>query len=439
MPGITNRSIYRKIQQKLIPFLVILYIFAYLDRINISFAALQMSQQLGFTDSVYGLGAGLFFIGYFIFEVPSNLILERTGAKIWISRIMVSWGIVACCMIFIRNEHNFYLLRFILGIAEAGFFPGIIFYLTKWFTEAQRAQSMALFTTATAISGIIGGPLSGWILSFHGIAGLPGWQWLFLVEGIPAIFLGILVLFILPNSPKDVHWLSSLEKEQLLEQLQAENKANQHIKKHSLVEIFTSPRVWGLSFIYFTICVGIYGFSLWLPQLIKGASNLNNLQIGLVSAIPYLVAAIGMVSVGAHSDLKRERKWHIVFLLMIAGLGFGLISLTQGLGLTFLGLLLVAFGVWSSIGIFWSVPNYLLGNGTAAGGIALINSVGNLGGFFGPSLIGFFKDQTGSFADSLLILMAIMILGAIATLLIVPNQYHTNLNVRNDKNRHHPY
>jgi ACS family tartrate transporter-like MFS transporter len=414
-----ERRVLGRVSRRLIPFMFVLYIVAFLDRINVSFAALQMNQHLGFTDRVYGLGAGIFFIGYFIFEIPSNLILERVGARLWIARIMVSWGIVATGMAFVKSAHSFYFMRFLLGAAEAGFFPGMILYLTYWFPAAQRARAFALFLTATTIAGVLGAPISGWLLRWHGMAGLAGWQWIFIAEGLPSVILGVAVLFYLTDRPEQAAWLRPEERTWLSDLMVRERETQQ--QRHgraTLGHALVSGRVWLLSLIYFLLVITIYGFSLWLPEIVKGLSGLNDQMVGLVVAIPYLLAAIGMVVVGSHSDRTGERRWHVAgsalggaaCLVLAAAAGSPLLALV--------GLSLAAIGLWSSVGPFWSLPTSYLTGSAAAGGIALINSVGNLGGFAGPTVMGMVKSRTHSFSGGFLLLAGCLVLAAMLVLAI---------------------
>jgi ACS family tartrate transporter-like MFS transporter len=370
-----------------------------------------MKVDVGFSDAVYGFGAGIFFIGYFLFEVPSNLILQRVGARVWISRIMITWGLVACAMIWIRSAAAFYVLRFLLGVSEAGFFPGILFYLTCWFPADQTARAIALFMTATAMAGVVGGPVSGLLLGLNA-AGLAGWQWLFLIEGFPAVVLGAAVLFYLPDHPRQARWLAPEERDWLIRRLDAERREREPVSKQKLVEAFASPRVWIFCIIYFMLVLAFYGVGLWLPQLLKAAAPLSDLQVGLLSAIPYIVASVGMVLIGRHSDYRRERRWHTALPMIFAAVGLGLCSRAATLGEAVLLLCLITLGIWGALGPFWALPTGFLSGTAAAAGIALINSVGNLGGFAGPYLVGILKNRTASFAPGLLALAASLFFSA---------------------------
>ena len=415
-----SRTLYSKITWRLIPLLFICYIIAYVDRINVGFAKLQLQEVLGVDDSVfgsvYGLGAGLFFIGYFLFEVPSNLILQRIGARIWIARIMIVWGIVSSAMMFTGSTTAFYFIRFLLGVAEAGFYPGVILYLTYWFPETERAHTVALFATGTVIAGIVGSPLSGAILELHGLGGLEGWQWLFLLEGIPAVILGLVVIFVLPDRPRNARWLSSAEKAWIQLRLDEETLISKGRVHNHLSEAFISGRIWLLCFIYFLLTVGIYGYEMWLPSIIKEFSGLSYSVVGIINAVPYLIAIIFMLITGYHSDKTGERRWHVAVAAFAAAAGFGLSAYLQNPFLALIALMAALVGLKSAMGPFWAFSTTFFSGTAAAGGIALINSVGNLGGFVGPTLVGIVNDRTGSITMSLwilggaLLLMGILIL-----------------------------
>ena len=414
-----KRKVLDKVTRRLIPLLFVLYIIAYLDRVNVGFAALQMNHDLGFSSTIYGFGSGIFFLGYFLFEIPSNLILERIGARVWIARIAITWGVIATGMMFVKSPLSFYLLRFFLGIAEAGFFPGIILYLTYWFPTIQRAKAVALFMTATAIAGVVGGPLSGLLLTLHGIAGLAGWQWLFLVEGLPAIIMGFVVLNYLCERPEQAEWLEPEERFWLQERLQLESEHKQRHNSYTLLQALVNPKVWLLSLIYFTLVIGIYGISFWLPQIIKGFSGLSDLWVGFLSVIPYLVGAIGMVFVGSHSDQTRERRAHVAIPAFIGAFGLVLSASHSHEPMTALASLsLAALGIWGALGPFWALPTAFLSGTAAAGSLALINSVGNLAGFVAPYVIGLIKDATNSFTGGLLVMTAALLVGGILTLVV---------------------
>jgi ACS family tartrate transporter-like MFS transporter len=390
-----------KARARLLPFLFILYIANYIDRINVSFAALQMNHELGLAPVAFGLGSGLFFVGYIACEVPSNLILERVGARRWIARIMISWGLISSATMFAQGARSFYLLRLLLGAAEAGFFPGIIFYLTYWFPRTERARASALFLTATALAGLIAGPLCGAILGLHGLLGLSGWQWLFLLEGLPSVILGFIVFFYLPDSPTDAIWLSQPERDSLTTLLDRERNETDGGHRHRLGDGLFSLRVWTLGIVYFCIVVTIYGVVFWLPQIVKGLGSFTNLEVGFLSALPYLCAAIVMVLVGISSDRKSERRWHLALCSFVAAVGLVLSARAHAPIAALFALSLTAAGLWATLGPFWSLPPEFLRGTAAAGGIALINSLGNAGGFVGPYLMGFLKELTHGFAGGL--------------------------------------
>ena len=402
---------------RLVPFLFLLYIVAYLDRINVGFAALQMQEQLKFSDRVYGLGAGVFFAGYFLFQLPSNLVLHRVGARRWIALLMIVWGVIASSMISVRTPEGFYGLRFLLGAAEAGFFPGMILYLKTWFPEAARARAVALFMTAGPLSGVVGGPISGVLLSLPHRAGLAGWQWLFLIEGLPAMILGVVVFFSLADHPRDARWLSEEQRAWLLATLEREGAAQSAEQQSDLPSVFFSGKIWLLVFVYFGLNTCSYGISLWLPKLLQSASRESNLFIGLVSAVPYLAAAVAMVLVGQHSDRTGERRWHVSISAFVGAAALLAGGYANSLPAIVAALSIALMSVSSMVGPFWVLPTKFLQGTAAAAGIALINSLGNLGGFFGSYVIGAVRTSTGSFRGGLLIAAATLALcGCLAPL-----------------------
>jgi D-galactonate transporter len=416
----TADAVYARVTWRLLPFLILCYVVAYLDRVNVGFARLQMLTDLGFSETVYGLGAGMFFIGYFFFEVPSNLLLHRVGARVWIARIMITWGLVSACFMFIRTPASFYALRFILGVAEAGFFPGIILYLTYWFPAERRARMVALFMAAPPLAGVVGGPLSGWIMqSFAGTWGMPGWQWLFLLEAIPAIVVGVAVLLYLDNGIRSAKWLDDGEKTLLEERIEKDRAA---VSAHaSLSEVFADRRLWRLCVIYFCCVMGHYGLTFWMPVLIQSAGVVGTLRIGLFTAIPYSGAVVAMVLLGSSADLHRERRWH-TSVPMILGAIFLSLSAIAGTHTTLaiMCLTIAAAGVLSSGAVFWSLPTAFLGGVSAAAGIAAINSVGNLAGFVSPYVVGWLKDLTQSTEAGMFAVSAVLVVGAVAILTIAP-------------------
>jgi D-galactonate transporter len=394
------------------PFLFLCFVAAYLDRVNVGFAKLQMLSDLRFSDTVYGIGAGIFFVGYFLFEVPSNLLMTRTGARIWIARIMISWGAISSAMMFVDSVASFYVLRFLLGAAEAGFFPGIILYLTYWYPAHRRARMVALFMSGVAVAGVVGGPLSGWIMkTFAGLHGLSGWQWLFLLEGVPSMLLGIWTLFYLDDGIRAAKWLSEADKQTLEQAIIEDGKQQQHMP---LAQMFSNGKVWLLALVYFLFVMGLYGVSFWLPQLVKNSGIDDVLTIGLLTAIPYFVAAVVMVLAARHSDRSGERRWHASVAALAGALGLVVATVYSGNTVIAMAALSVATaGILSTFPIFWSLPTAMLGGAAAAAGIALINSVGNLAGFVSPYLVGAIKDATHSTANGIYLLAASLVVGAV--------------------------
>ena len=405
-------ALYRRVSWRLMPFLFLCFVAAYLDRVNVGFAKLQMLADLRFSDTVYGVGAGMFFIGYFIFEVPSNLLMTRAGARLWIARIMISWGVISSAMMFTNSVTTFYVLRFLLGAAEAGFFPGIILYLTYWYPAHRRARMVAVFMSGVAIAGVVGGPLSGWIMkAFDGEHGLSGWQWLFLLEGIPSVLLGIWTLFYLDDGIRDAKWLSEADKRVLEAAIAADRVGQQHLP---LAQVFKSGKVWLLALVYFLFVMGLYGVSFWLPQLIKNSGVADVFHIGLLTAIPYFVAAVVMVLAARHSDRTGERRWHAACAGLAGALGLVVATAYSDNTVVALAALSVAtVGILSTFPIFWSLPTAMLGGAAAAAGIAMINSLGNLAGFVSPYLVGAIKDATNSTASGIYLLAASLVAGAV--------------------------
>jgi ACS family tartrate transporter-like MFS transporter len=406
-----------KLTRRLLPFLFLLYIVNYLDRINVGFAALQMRGQLGFSDKVYGLGAGIFFAGYFFFQVPSNLALARVGARKWIAVIMVLWGAVSAAMIFVATPRSFYLLRFLLGATEAGFFPGMILYLRRWFPSAARARAVALFMTAGPLAGVVGGPISGALLGIHSF-NLAGWQWLFLIEGVPAVLLGGVVLAFLTDCPEAAPWLNTKERAWLTAELAREQKAHPEASRSQVFAAFTHGKVWLLVLVYLSVTTCTYGVGLWLPSMIRSVSGVSNFLIGLLSAIPYIATAIAMALVGMHSDRTRERRWHLAGSAFVGagGMACAAYATSTAANIVFLSVTLLA--AFSMMGPFWATSTELLSETSAVAGIALINSFGNLGGFLGPYSIGLVRTWTGSFRGGLLAVAALLGIGGVLALLV---------------------
>lgn len=416
--SISESKLYARVSLRLIPFLFMCYVFAYLDRVNVGFAKLQMLDELKFSETVYGLGAGVFFLGYFLFEVPSNIILHRVGARRWIARIMISWGVLSASMVFVQTPMMFYIIRFLLGLAEAGFFPGIILYLTFWFPPSRRGKITAMFMTGIPMAGVIGGPLSGWIMATtHGWHGYSAWQWLFLLEAIPSIIAGIAVLFYLQDKVDDAKWLSPGEKEILKRNLEAEGGGKE---VHSVFGAFRNKRVWVLSAGYFGFMMGLYGISFWLPSLIKNSGIQNVSTVALLTAIPYACATIAMIYTGRSADRQKERRWHAAVPAMLGGLGLVLSTLTfQNPTISLVFLSLATMGIMTGLCQFWCLPPAFLGGAAAAAGIAMINSIGNLAGFISPYMIGWVKDVTSS-TDIALYCIAASLVFAAAICLAMP-------------------
>jgi len=419
-PGL---ALYGKIFWRIVPFLFLCYVVAFLDRVNIGFAKLQMADQLEFSDAVYGFGAGIFFIGYCIFDVPSNLLLEKVGARYWIARIMVTWGLISAGMMLVETEFWFYTLRFLLGAAEAGFFPGVILYLTYWFPAARRCRMNALFLTAVAISNVIGAPISGSIMQFmDGANGWQGWQWLFLLEGIPAVLLGGLVLLVLPDGPRTAPWLSDDERATVLRQLAEDEVAKQTFKaRHRLTDVFRDGRVWALTLVYLCVQNGFYGVNFWMPTIIQelGMDPQDYLNVGLLSMIPWGAAIVFMVLNSNHSDKTGERFWHAIIPALVSAAGLlGLALVGHAPVPSMVCLTMVTSGLLALISVFWSIPAAFLSGTAAAAGIAWINSVGCLGGFIGPDLIGRVRTATDSSEIAFLLLTGMMVLGAITLVLM---------------------
>lgn len=417
MHALEIRTIAR-VSKRLVPFLIICYFVAYLDRVNVGFAALTMNQDLGLSQTAFGFGAGIFFIAYFIFEVPSNLLLERFGARKWIARIMLSWGILSGAMAFIPNiaratglgnEHTFYLLRVLLGAAEAGFFPGIIFYLTLWFPTEYRARIVGYFMAAIPLSTVIGAPISGGLLYLHGGLGLAGWQWLFVIEAVPAIILAGVVFFYLTDRPADATWLATDERNWLAERLEVERRHRETLHSYTVTQALVNPRVIGLSLVYFGAVATNYGLSFFLPQIVK-AFGLNTFLTTIVSAAPYVVGLIAMVWWGRRSDRHLERRFHAALPLFLAAAGIAVSTALDDPTLKMLSFCVAGFGIFACLPVFWTLPTAFLSGAAAAAGIAVINSIGNLAGFAGPFAMGWIKDHTGSYAGGLLLLAALGII-----------------------------
>jgi D-galactonate transporter len=411
----TGDALYRKIAWRLMPILVIGYIIAYIDRVNVSFAKLQMLGDLKFSESVYGVGAGIFFLGYFAFEVPSNIILHRVGARIWICRVILTWGLVSALTALVRTPTQFYAARLLLGVAEAGFFPGMILYLTYWFPAHRRAIMVAVLMAGNPVAGILGGPLSGFILHhFAGSKGIAGWQWLFILEAIPAILLAVVIFFFLDNRVAEAKWLSPGERATVASEIAGEAAAKTHV---SIRSVFTSPKVWLLSAIFFGMEMGSYAIGFWQPSIIRQTGVKDAFHIGLLTTIPYTTALIAMMFVGRHSDKTRERRWHIIIPNVVAAGGFLLCTQAgSNTPLAMCGLVLAVAGVITGLAMFWALPTSLLGGNAAAAGIALINCTGNLGGFFSPAILGVLKTYTGKLDSGLFLIAGCMVASSVLIL-----------------------
>jgi ACS family tartrate transporter-like MFS transporter len=407
-PAVNASKLYGKITWRLIPYLFLLYILAYLDRVNVGFAALDMQRDLHLSNTVYGTGAGIFFLGYALFDLPSNLLLARFGARRWIARIMITWGLVATAMTFVSSPHSFYLLRFLLGLGEAGFFPGIILYLTFWFPSRERARAIAKFMTATSLAGVVGGPLSSFLLKLDGRSGLHGWQWLFLSEGLPTIVMGISVLFFLRDKPDDAPWLTQTEKLWLDAELERDRNTGGASSHHNLLDAFKLPLVWMLATIYVISQIGVYTVNLWMPLVLNTfvpATSPNEAgRTALYSTLPYLAAAVCTVLVGWSSDRTGDRRFHIAACLTTSAIGFSWAAVAHSFPAALCAFTLGAIGWWSMMGAFWALLTRLLSSRAAAGGVAIITTLGGLGGFLGPYITGRLRDLTHSFSVGLFVI-----------------------------------
>ncbi|HEX7910549.1 MAG TPA: MFS transporter [Paraburkholderia sp.] len=409
-------SLYDRLNWRILPFLLICYLFAYLDRVNVGFAKFQMQTDLGFSDAAYGVGAGIFFLGYVLFELPSNLMLPKVGARKTFFRILVLWGITSACMLFVRNVPMFYGMRFLLGVFEAGFAPGMIFYLSCWYGPSRMARAIAIVFLAGPIGGIVGGPVSAWLMTrLAGTAGLAGWQWMFLVEGLPCIVMGVLTLFVISDRPAQANWLSDGEKRLLAAELGSASA--QH---HSFKAVLRNPKIYLLACAYFCIIASIYAMSFWLPTIIKSQGVDDTIRLGWYAAIPYVGAAFGMVFIGRRSDTRGERRYHSSVPALLAALLLSASILADGnLVASLILLTLATTMLWMAYTVFWAIPSEYIKGDAAAGGIALINTIGLSGGFWGPAIIGWAKTATGNLHLGLLIIAALALCGAV---LLVTNR-----------------
>ncbi|MBP0628259.1 MFS transporter [Cupriavidus sp. AcVe19-1a] len=408
---------YAKVVKRLIPFLMLCYLGAYLDRVNVGFAKLQMLSDLQFSETIYGLGAGIFFLGYFIFEVPSNVILHKVGAKRWLARIMLTWAVISACFAFVTTPTQFYVLRFLLGVAEAGFAPGVILYMTYWFPSERRAKALSMFFMAIPLAGIVGGPLSGWIMhAFHGVGDLAGWKWLFLIEALPSLCLGVAILYYLDNGIDQAHWLTDAEKALLKRNIEGDNA---HKMEHMSIGSFMGDRrLWLMAAIYFCVVLGQYGLTFWLPTIIRKAGVADPLWVGIYTALPYLCAIVALPLVGMSADRRRERRFHLIVPMVVAAAGFATLPLLGSVSASLVCLCIAAAGILASSSQFWALPTALLGGMSAAAGIAAVNCVANLAGFFSPAIVGWLNDLTGKSTAGLVFISGTVVFGAMLVLLV---------------------
>ena len=413
MTASMETSVVRKLRRRILPFVMLLYFVSFLDRVNVGFAALGMNKAIGLTSAMFGLGSGIFFVSYFLFEVPSNLILYRVGARLWIARLMVTWGLVSAASAFVTGPHSFYVLRFLLGAAEAGFFPGIILYLSLWFPARHRAFAAAAFLTAAPLSTAIGSPLSGAIMQLHPFAGLSNWQWLYLLEALPAILLGFLVLAVLTDKPADAHWLQPDERDWLVTTLREEHIGGSLHFDHTpgALAALVNPRVITLALIYLGTSAGLYTAGIWAPLLLR-PFGLSPLAIGFASGLPALAAILPMMIWAGHSDRTLERTWHVILPCLAGCLGFVCAANAHSAAGVIVALAIIQLGVSAAKGPLWALPSTFLSGAGAATGIAMINSIGNLGGFLGPFLVGWFKSRLGSYSGGLYAVAALLALSA---------------------------
>ena len=423
---IDSRRLYSKISWRIIPYIFILYILAYVDRSNVGFAALGFKRDLHLSDSVFGYGGAIFFMGQLMFDLPSNLLLQKVGPRLWIARIMITWGIIATCMMFIKGAHSFYAMRLLLGISEAGFFPGMILYLTYWFPSQERARAVAKFMTATSIAGVVGAELSRVLLQLEGHAGLHGWQWLFMMEGLPTILLGVSVLFLLKDHPRNANWLSEDEKNWLDAELERDRKEGGATDKHNLKDAFKLPMVWVLAGVFMLSQLGVYTVTLWMPLMLEAIMHVGGtegaVKVGRLGALPYLAAAIFTVIVGWSSDRTGERRWHIAGCLLLACAGFAWAAYAHSLVAALVAFTFAAMGCWSMQGPFWALPTRVLGGRAAAGGVAVITMIGSIGSAIGPALTGALKDRTHNYTAGLLVVGGLVAVGGLLCIALRTNK-----------------
>jgi ACS family tartrate transporter-like MFS transporter len=420
-----GRALYAKISWRLIPYMFLLYIVAYLDRVNVGFAAMDMQRDLQFSNTVYGTGAGIFFLGYALCDLPSSLILRRFGARIWIARIMISWGVVSACMVWVGSPRSFYLLRFLLGVAEAGFVPGMLLYLTFWFPSHERARAVAKFMTATSLAGVVGAPLSSALLKLNGVAALSGWQWLFLFEGVLTSLVGISVLFVLKDGPDVADWMKPEERTWLKSELHKDQEMYGAAQHHNLLDAFRLPAVWLLAGVYVIIQIGVYIINLWMPLILNTLAHGESGDASLIAryaTVPYLLAAVCTVVVGWNSDRTNERRGHLAGCMALAAVGFAWAAHAESISVALCAMSLVAIGLWSTMGPFWALTTRMIGGAAAAGGVAIITMLGAVGGFLGPYVTGRLRDVTSSFASGLYLVGGLAFAAAILSLMVQRQQ-----------------
>jgi MFS family permease len=403
---------YAKVARRIIPFLMLCYLGAYLDRVNVGFAKLQMLSDLRFSETVYGIGAGIFFLGYFLFEVPSNLVLHKVGARNWLARIMLTWAVISACFVFVTSPTMFYVLRFLLGVAEAGFAPGVILYLTYWFPSARRAKALSMFFMAIPLAGILGGPLSGGIMhTFQGLHGLEGWKWLFMLEALPSLVLGFAIILYLDNGIASAKWLNDEEKALLKRNVEKDRtQTTEHI---SIQAFIGDRRLWLMAGIYFCVVLGQYGLTFWLPTIIRRAGVADPLWVGLFTAIPYTCAIIALPLLGASADKYRERRLHLAIPMLVSAAGFATLPMLGSVGASIVCVSVAAAGILASSSLFWALPTAVLGGMSAAAGIAAVNCIANLAGFFSPAIVGWLNDLTGKSTAGLIFISTAVVVGAV--------------------------
>jgi D-galactonate transporter len=403
---------YARVARRLIPFLMLCYLGAYLDRVNVGFAKLQMLNDLRFSETVYGVGAGIFFLGYFLFEVPSNLILHKVGARNWLARIMLTWAVISASFVFVKTPTTFYVLRFLLGVAEAGFAPGVILYLTYWFPATRRAKALSMFFMAIPMAGILGGPLSGWIMhSFQGAHGLEGWKWLFMLEALPSLCLGVAIFLYLDNGIASAKWLSDEEKALLKRNVENDRAAaTEHVSIRAFVR---DRRLWLMAGIYFCVVLGQYGLTFWLPTIIRHTGVADPLWVGILTAIPYICAIIALPLLGSSADKRRERRLHLAIPMLISAAAFATLPMLGSVGASIICVSIAAAGILASSSLFWALPTAVLSGMSAAAGIAAVNCFANLAGFFSPAIVGWLNDFTGKATAGLIFISIAVVVGAI--------------------------